>query len=98
MEVGTVFRNISPDLVWSGRMCPANLGVPSCLVRKLICSVRSSPRVSVVRGKIHIVHTTQQMHHHKSTISEHDVMFCTTITALGVCRGESLASGPVPVP
>ena len=26
------------------------------------------------------------MHHHKSTISEHDVMFCTTITALGVCR------------
>ena len=27
---------------------------------------------------------TKQMHHHKSTISEHDVMCCTTITALGV--------------
>ena len=33
----------SPDLVRSGRTCPANLGVRSCPVRKLICPVRSSP-------------------------------------------------------
>ena len=36
-------KNISPDSVWSGRTCPANLGVLSCPVRKLICPVRSSP-------------------------------------------------------
>ena len=35
---------MSPDSVWSGgRTCPANLGVRSCPVRKLICPVRSSP-------------------------------------------------------
>ena len=34
---------MSLDLVWSGRTCLANLGVRSCLVRKLICPVRSSP-------------------------------------------------------
>ena len=33
----------SPDSVWSGRTCPANLGVLSCPVRKLICPVLSSP-------------------------------------------------------
>ena len=38
-----MFRNISPDSVRSGRTCPANLGVQSCLVRKLICPVRLSP-------------------------------------------------------
>ena len=39
-----MFRNISPDSVRSGRTCPANLGVRSCPVRKLICPVRSSPK------------------------------------------------------
>ena len=38
-----MFKNISPDLVWSDRICPANLGVRSCPVGKLICPVRSSP-------------------------------------------------------
>ena len=38
-----MFKNVSPDLVRSGRTCPANLGVRSCPVRKLICPVRSSP-------------------------------------------------------
>ena len=38
-----MFKNISPDLVRSGRICPANLGVRSRPVRKLICPVRSSP-------------------------------------------------------
>ena len=33
----------SPDLVQSGRTCPANLVVWSCPVRKLIYPVRSSP-------------------------------------------------------
>ena len=42
--VGETFKNISPDSVRSGRTCPANLGVRSCPVRKLICPVRSSPR------------------------------------------------------
>ena len=41
--VGETFKNISPDSVRSGRTCPANLGVRSCPVRKLICPVRSSP-------------------------------------------------------
>ena len=36
-------KNISPDSVRSGRTCPANLGVRSCPVRKLICPVRLSP-------------------------------------------------------
>ena len=36
-------KNISLDSVRSGRICPANLGVRSCPVRKLICPVRSSP-------------------------------------------------------
>ena len=39
-------RNRSPDSVRSGRTCPANLGVRSCPVRKLICPVRSSPNDS----------------------------------------------------
>ena len=38
-----MFKNISPDSVRCGRICPANLGVRSCPVRKLICPVRSSP-------------------------------------------------------
>ena len=36
-------KNISPDSVRSCKTCPANLGVRSCPVRKLICPVRSSP-------------------------------------------------------
>ena len=36
-------KNISPDLVPSGRNCPVNLGIRSCPVRKLICPVRLSP-------------------------------------------------------
>ena len=36
-------RNISPDLVRSGRTCLANLGVRSGPVRKLICPVQLSP-------------------------------------------------------
>ena len=40
---GKIFEIISPDSVRSGRTCPANLGVRSCPVRKLICPVRSSP-------------------------------------------------------
>ena len=38
-------KNLGPDLVRSGRTRPANLGVRSCPVRKLICLVRSSPKV-----------------------------------------------------
>ena len=38
-----MFENISPDSVRSGRTCPANLGVWSCLVRILIWPVRLSP-------------------------------------------------------
>ena len=38
-----MFKNISLDLVQSGRTCSTNLGVRSCLVRKLICPVQSSP-------------------------------------------------------
>ena len=41
--VGKMFKNISPDSVWCGRTCPANLGVRSCPVGKLICQVRSCP-------------------------------------------------------
>ena len=41
--VGKMFKNISPDSVRSGRTCPANLGVRSCPVRKVICPVRLSP-------------------------------------------------------
>ena len=41
--VGKMFKNISPDSVRSGRTCPANLGVRSRPVRKLICPVRLSP-------------------------------------------------------
>ena len=40
---GKMFEKISPDSVRSGRTCPANLGVRSCPVRKLICPVQSSP-------------------------------------------------------
>ena len=36
-------KNVSPDLVQSGRTCPANFGVQSCPVRKLICPVRLNP-------------------------------------------------------
>ena len=38
--VGKIFKNISPDSVWSSRTCPANLGVWSCLVMKF---QKSSP-------------------------------------------------------
>ena len=41
---GKIFKIISPDSVQSGRTCPANLGVQSCPVRKLICPVRLSPK------------------------------------------------------
>ena len=34
-----MFKNVSPDLVRSGRTRLANLGVRSCPVRKLICPV-----------------------------------------------------------
>ena len=37
---------ISPDLVQYSMTCPANLGVWSCLVRKLICPVRLSSQFS----------------------------------------------------
>ena len=40
---GKMSKNISPDSVRSGRTCPANLGVRTCPVRKLICPVRLSP-------------------------------------------------------
>ena len=40
-----MFKNVSPDLVWSGRTRPANLGVRSCPVSKLICPVRLSPKL-----------------------------------------------------
>ena len=40
---GKMFENISPDSVQSGRTCPANLGVRSCPVRKLIFPVQLSP-------------------------------------------------------
>ena len=43
--VGKMLKSISPDSVRSGRTCPANLGVRSCPVRKLICPVRLSPNV-----------------------------------------------------
>ena len=41
--IGKMFENISLDSVRSSRTCPANLGVRSCPVRKLICPVRLSP-------------------------------------------------------
>ena len=40
-----MFENISLDLVLSGRTCPANLGVRSCPVRKLMCLVQLSPKL-----------------------------------------------------
>ena len=40
-------RNRSPDSVGSGRTCLANLGVRSCLVRKLICPVQLSPNPNI---------------------------------------------------
>ena len=44
--VGKMFKNIGPETVRSGRTCPANLGVRSgILMRKLICPVRSSPKL-----------------------------------------------------
>ena len=43
---GKISKNISLDSVRSGRICPANLGVRSCPVRKLICQVRLSPTES----------------------------------------------------
>ena len=43
-----MLRNISPDSILSGRPCPANLGVRSCTVRKLICPVWSSPTLKKV--------------------------------------------------
>ena len=44
-----MFKIISPDSVRSGRTCPANLGVRSCSVRKLICPVQSSPKKLIPR-------------------------------------------------
>ena len=41
--VGKMFENVSPGSVRSGRTCPANLGVQSCPVRKLISPVPPSP-------------------------------------------------------
>ena len=41
--LGKMFKNISPDSVWSGRTSPANLGVGFCLVRKFIWPVQLSP-------------------------------------------------------
>ena len=38
-----MFKNLSQDLVQSGRTCQANLSVRYCPVRKLICPVRLSP-------------------------------------------------------
>ena len=49
-----MFQNISPDSVRSGRTCPANLGVRSCPVRKLICPVRSSPTSNPHDFNLHI--------------------------------------------
>ena len=46
--VGKMLKSISPDSVRSGRTCPANLGVRSCPVRKLICPVRSSPNLGLL--------------------------------------------------
>ena len=43
-----MFKNVSPDLVRSGRTCPENLGVWSCPVRKLICPVRLSPNRNTI--------------------------------------------------
>ena len=43
------FKNISPDLVRSGRTCQANLGVRSCL-KKLICPVRLSYQMDSLMG------------------------------------------------
>ena len=40
---GRMFKYISPDSVRSGRTCPANLGVWSGPVRKLICPDWLSP-------------------------------------------------------
>ena len=42
-----MFKNISLDLVQSGRICPANLGVQSCLVRNLICPDWLSPSIQL---------------------------------------------------
>ena len=49
--VGKMLKSISPDSVRSGRTCPANLSVRSCPVRKLICPVRSSPRIEGADSK-----------------------------------------------
>ena len=40
---GKMVKSISLDSVRSSSTCPANLGVQSCPVRKLICPLRSSP-------------------------------------------------------
>ena len=47
-------KNISPDSVRCGRTCPANLGVRSCPVRKLICPVRSSPMLNLMQMHFHL--------------------------------------------
>ena len=46
-----MFKNISPCLVRSCKTCPANLGVRSCLVKKLICPVRLSPKSADLLSK-----------------------------------------------
>ena len=43
--IGKMFKDISPDSVQSGMTRPANLGVRSCPVKKLICPVRFSPKL-----------------------------------------------------
>ena len=40
---GKMFKDVSSDSALSGRTCLANLGVWSCLVRKLVCPVRFRP-------------------------------------------------------
>ena len=52
--VGKMLKSISPDSVRSGKTCPANLGVRSCPVRKLICPVRSSPTTEGMTVKVQV--------------------------------------------
>ena len=52
--VGKMFKNISPDTVRSGMTCPANLGVRSCPIRKLICPVRLSPTKRTINWRTNL--------------------------------------------
>ena len=84
-----MFNNISPDSVRSGRTCPANLGVRSCPVRKLICPVRLSPTVNVLIYILWIyllrsrairlpnrMESWQRFFHNKRKQNIQDEMFC----------------------